>query len=107
MKFNERKFRYYARLGSPYREWDEKLMNVLREAGNCFPSYENGAHEFLMSVQKEGKYKRSKLFNIVCPCDGSDITVDIIDNMDKEETEMAMNKVIDFVCVMTQHGYIE
>lgn len=106
MRFNNAKFSQGTRGSHRYADWDENLLKILDEAGDRFPEYENGAHKFLNSVQKPGKYKRMKLFYIICPCDGSDITVQKRDNMDEEETKM-MNEFVDnFVSVMTKYGYI-
>ena len=107
MRFNERKFRQGTHGSHRYADWDENLLKILDEAGDRFPEYENGTHKFLNSVKKQGKYKRMKLFYIICPCDGSEITVQKINKMDEEETRM-MNEFVDnFISVMTKYGYIE
>ncbi len=106
MKFNNDKFMRGTNYSCTYSDWSKELMDVLKESGNSSPKYENGKHIFIESVRKEGKHKRSKMFYIVCPCNGSDISVQIVDKMDKEECEMAMRLVINFIAVMEKHGYI-
>lgn len=105
MRFNTEKFdrdRDYR----GYAYWNKELLDVLEKAGDKYPEYENGCHKFLESVKKEGKYKRSKMYYIVCPRDGSDITVELPENMDKEEMKQAIDFIINFIAVMTKHGYI-
>lgn len=106
MKFNYIKFCSGTNGSHRYADWDNEMMNVLKEAGRDYPSYENGAYSFLFSVKKDGKYKRIKLFDIVLPCDGRELSIKIIDKMDTEEMEIASIYIANFICIMTKHGYI-
>lgn len=106
MKFNISKFERGTNYSCAYENWSNELLSVLEESGDKYTEYENGCYKFLKSVRKEGKYKRMKLYYIVCPCDSSDITVEFPEKMNMEEIKKAIEFVINFIAIMTKHGYI-
>lgn len=101
MRFNIEKFEQGKNGSNYYADWNEDLLQTLDEAGDFLPDYYDSELHFGLQISNF----RNRSIYIICQDDG-DIRYEFGGKINQEQFTIAVEKVMKFMTVMRERGYI-
>ncbi len=109
MKFNFERFMSKTGGFSIYAKWDSDLLKTLDLSGCSRPTYDYRSHIFSLYIprvpSKTGRYRAGPCVKIVCQNEG-EIQIVVDKKMRPEDIAVAVEKVVWFLSVMADAGYV-